>query len=293
MDVYPTEPPPEDDPLRRHPKVLVTPHLGASTKEAQEAVSVDAAIAAVTYLRGEGIKGAVNVTGLRVDLDPQQQAFVNLASRMAIILSPMITRGIANVEIELSGKNLSAASGAVERAALVGLLRKYLDMPLNLINVKSAAESRGIKLRTLCCEEAPAGGPQLSLIVRGPEGSVDEGTHPADQVRRIVGRVFDDPKPRIVEINGYHMDMVPAGDMMLIQNEDRPGMIGLVGSAFGEAGVNIADMSISRRDGKDGQMTALMVLKIDTEAPESLINQLQARPGILKVAAVKLPGDDT
>jgi D-3-phosphoglycerate dehydrogenase len=103
--------------------------------------------------------------------------------------------------------------------------------------------------------------------------------------------VYDDLRPRVVEINGYHMDMVPAGPMCLIQNDDTPGMIGTVGTTLGDAGVNIADMSISRRDNPDGSgATALMILKTDAPAGPDLTQSLTAQPGILKVATVELPG---
>ena len=294
LDVFTDEPPAKDHPLRKHPKALVTPHLGASTQEAQQAVSLDAAASALAYLRGEGIRGAVNAGGVRVDLDPLQSRFADLAARMAELITPMLTRGIAQVNLELAGKQLSAAAGTVERSAMVGLLRGHFATSLNLINVTSVAEQRGIKVRTATVDEAVAssgGSPQLTIEVQGPAGSVDESTHEADRNRRIVGRVYDDLKPRVVEINGYHMDMVPTGHMVLLQNEDRPGMIGLVGSEFGEAGVNIADMSISRRPNRESGATALMVFKIDQEAPAALINRLKARPGILKVATVKLPAE--
>lgn len=290
IDVYSSEPPAEDSPLRSHPKLLVTPHLGASTQEAQTAVSSDAAIACMAYLRGEGIKGAVNAGNLRVDLDPTQNGFVDLASRMAALVSPMITRGIATVTLELAGKHLHKASGTVERAAMVGLLREHLADPVNMINVAQVAEQRGIKIKTATIDEPTQAGPSLTIEVHGPDGAVDPGTHAMDKTRRIVGRVYEDLKPRVVEINGYQMDMTPAGTMVLLQNDDTPGMIGAVGSAFGNAKVNIADMTISRRDQGDGKSTALMTLKVDGEPPAGLIGQLNDTPGVLKVAVVKLPG---
>ncbi|HEX7008355.1 MAG TPA: NAD(P)-dependent oxidoreductase, partial [Phycisphaeraceae bacterium] len=288
LDVYTTEPPPADSPLRRHPRILCTPHLGASTEEAQQAVSVDAAAACLAYLRGEGIRGAVNAGGVRVDLDPTQRAFVDLAARMAELISPMITRGIASVTIEVAGTQLSPAAGTIERTALVGLLKSHLDTPLNVINIGHIAQQRGIRTRTVTVEQEAVEVPQLTIEVQGPPGAVDASTPAADRTRRIVGRVYDDHKPRVVEINGYRMDMVPAGSMLLVQNEDRPGMIGLVGNVMGEAQVNIADMSISRRP-TDGKHTALMVLKLDAEASDAVLEQLKARPGIIKVAKVMLP----
>ena len=290
LDVYSSEPPAEDSPLRGHPRVLVTPHLGASTEEAQTAVSSEAAIACMAYLRGEGIKGAVNAGNLRVDLDPTQKGFVDLASRMAALISPMITRGLATVSIELAGKSLHKAAGTVERAAMVGLLKEHLADPVNMINVAQVAEARGIKIKTATVDEPTQAGPALTIEVHGPDGAVDGTTHALDKTRRIVGRVYEDLKPRVVEINGYHMDMTPDGIMVLLQNEDLPGMIGRVGMAFGNAKVNIADMTISRRDHGGGKATALMTLKVDAEPTAGLIGQLNDTPGVLKVAVVKLPG---
>ncbi len=281
LDVFDSEPPVENDPLRSHPRILVTPHLGASTKEAQTAVSVDAAKACLAYLRGEGISGAVNAGGVRVDLDPTQQRYVDLAQRMSELLSPMITRGIATVNIELHGKQLGPAAGTIERTVLVGLLKRHFDTPLNVINVGHLAEQRNIKLRVVNCEEAAS--TQLNITVAGPTGAVDSSTLPADEVRRIVGRVYDDHRPRVIEINGYHMDMIPAGSMVLIQNEDKPGVIGVVGTMFGQATVNIADMTISRRGD-----SALMVLKVDNDPTPKLVEALQKQSGILKIATVRL-----
>jgi len=287
LDVYTSEPPSEDSPLRTHPKILHTPHLGASTAEAQVAVSVDAAASCLTYLRGQGVKGAVNAGGLKIDLSPMQERYVDLSERMAQLISPMITRGICTVTIEMVGPGFAAGSSMIERTALVTLLKEHLSDPVNIINVSQVAEARGIKVRTVLVDEDTASGTQLAIQIEGPAGSVDDKTHECDQVRRIVGRVYDDLRPRVVEINGYHMDMVPAGPMLLLQNDDRPGMIGLVGTVFGEAKVNIADMSISRRDN-----TALMLLKLDGEPNADVIETIQAKPGILKAASVKLAAEE-
>jgi len=283
LDVYTSEPPAEDSPLRTHPKILHTPHLGASTAEAQQAVSVDAAAGCLTYLRGQGVKGAVNAGGLKIDLSPMQQRYVDLAQRMVQLINPMVTRGVCTVTIEMVGGGLAAGQSMIERTTLVTLLKEHLTDPVNIINVSQVAEKRGIKVRTVLVDEDGPRGSELSIQIEGPPGAVDDKTHECDRVRRIVGRVYDDLRPRVVEINGYAMDMVPAGPMLLLQNDDRPGMIGLVGTVFGEAGVNIADMTISRRDS-----TALMLLNLDAEPGADVIETLKRKPGILKAATVKL-----
>ncbi len=296
LDVFTTEPPAADSSLRKHPKVLCTPHLGASTHEAQQAVSIAAAEQLLEYLRGQGIRGAVNAGGIKVDLTPVQQAFVDLVQRMAALISPMITRGMAGITLELTGKELAPAAATIQRVALVSLLQSRFDVPVNIVSVVNTAEQRGIALQVITNDDPSgprASGPQVALEIKGPPGSVDTQTLQGDETRRIVGRVYQDMRPRIVEINRYAMDMVPEGPMVLIQNEDRPGVIGLVGTQFGQAKVNIADMAISRRvlpGGKPGSATALMVLKLDEVPPMQLLEQLQQQPGILKIASVKLAG---
>jgi D-3-phosphoglycerate dehydrogenase / 2-oxoglutarate reductase len=284
LDVFENEPLPKDHPLRSAKNILLTPHLGASTVEAQTAVSVDAATSVLSYLRGQGITGAVNAGGLRLDLDPVQLSFVDLAQRMAHLLSPMITRGISEVTFELSGRILSAAAPTIERMALIALLQKHLSETLNVVNIRYLAEQRGIVLKTVKTDEEKNGAPELAITIKGPTGSVDANTPRGEETRRIVGRVYQDKRPRVVEINAYYMDIVPGGTMVLIQNQDRPGVIGLVGTMFGNAQVNIADMAISRRD-----TSALMVLKTDSQVPENLLAALRASLGILKVAVVNLP----
>jgi D-3-phosphoglycerate dehydrogenase / 2-oxoglutarate reductase len=287
LDVFEEEPPATDSPLRTHPLILSTPHLGASTHEAQLAVSVAAAEQLLEFLRGQGIRGAVNAGGLRVDLTPVQQAFVDLVSRMTLLVSPMITRGISQVTFEISGKAITPVAGTIERMGLVGLLKNYLDTPVNVVNVAHVAQQRGIKVASIKVEETGKEldtGPQLAIEIKGPVGAVDEKTPHGEETRRIVGRVLADMRPRVTEINRYFMDIVPAGTMVLIQNQDLPGRIGMVGTEFGNAGVNIADMAISRRGD-----TALMVLKVDDQPPAALIESLRQKPGILKVAVVKLP----
>ncbi|MEX0885001.1 MAG: phosphoglycerate dehydrogenase [Phycisphaeraceae bacterium] len=276
LDVFTEEPLPANHPLRSHPKVLLTPHLGASTAEAQQAVSMDAAGAALSYLRGEGVKGAVNAAGLRLDLGPVQKRYADLAERMASLISPLLTERVSEVTFEVVGDELDSAASTLLRLALVGLLREHLSIPVNIVNVMHVAEQRGIKTRTVKSDEGKFGS-QLVLEINAGDSS---------RTPRIVGRVYDDQKPRIVEINGYHMDMIPAGHMALVQNKDRPGIIGTVGSEFGQAGVNIADMTISRRDD-----TALMLLKLDGPAPEDLLNRLKNRDEILRIANVKLPDE--
>jgi D-3-phosphoglycerate dehydrogenase len=276
LDVYVDEPLPADSKLRHHPKILATPHLGASTVEAQQAVSIDAAASVMTFLRGEGVKGAVNAAGLRLDLSPIQQRYVDLSRRMAQLIDPL-GEGIERINFEIAGEELASATEMIERQTLVNLLASHLADPVNMVNVRHVADQRGIKTQTVE-RDADRFGPSLTVEVTG-----------GGKTRRVVGRVYDDLRPRIVEVNGYHIDMVPAGHMVLLLNEDKPGMIGFVGKQFGDVDVNIADMTISRKSSKDG--TALMALHTDAPAPEQLLKQLEQQEGIIQVAAAELPAE--
>ncbi len=272
IDVYEQEPLPEDSPLRTHPKVLTTPHLGASTAEAQAAVSKDACEQLIEYLRGEGLRGAVNIAGVRFDLDPVQLQFVDLAQRMGQLIAPMCEQGMDKVTVTVQGAQLRGAASTVERMAAVSLFTGQVDPPVNVINVGVVAEDRGIKLKSVVEEEA--GGVQRLVI------DVESG----GEKRHIVGTVYADGQPRILQINGYHMDIVPSGPMLLLLNEDKPGMVGLVGTELGNAGVNIADMAITRCGD-----TAMMLVNVDEMPSGGIIEHIKGRPGILKVAVVGLP----
>ena len=275
LDVFEPEPPAEDSPLRNNPRILTTPHLGASTKEAQQAVSIDAARVMLNYLRGEGMEGAVNVSGVKMDLDPLQAAFADLSERMGRLMSPMVSERVDSVTFEITGEQIGSAAGTIERSALIGLLGDHLDPPLNMVNIRQIAEERGIRLRTVTEDEDVNEPAELAIEIKT-----------GGETRRIVGRVYHDMRPRVVEVNGYHMDMIPAGPMVLLQNEDRPGMVGRVGEIFGSADVNIADMAISRHD-----HTALMVLKVDTAPPADLRQKLTKTDGVKRVFLVKLPAE--
>jgi D-3-phosphoglycerate dehydrogenase len=166
------------------------------------------------------------------------------------------------------------------RLSAVELLKPHLDTGVNVINVEHLARSRGIELVAIHEPNPPAGlvGDIVGLRAESSSG----------ESHRVLGTVYADGLPRVLRIDGYSMDMIPEGNMVLIQNQDQPGVIGLVGSSFGDAQVNIADMVISREFNTDGKATALMVIKTDSQPPESLINRLKARPNILKVKTLVL-----
>jgi D-3-phosphoglycerate dehydrogenase / 2-oxoglutarate reductase len=281
IDVYATEPPAKDHPLFGLENVVLTPHLGASTDEAQTAVSVEACKAIVAYLNTGEIRGAVNAGGLKLDLPNDEKPFVELARRIGIILAAMCEGGYRTITLRASGTRAPKHMNTLLRLATVELLRPHMDTGVNVINVEHLARGRGIELATIHEPSPPAGlvGDVVGVRAEGPDG----------QSHRVLGTVYADGLPRVLRIDGYSMDMVPEGNMVLIVNQDQPGVIGVVGTSFGEAQVNIADMVISRDFEPAGKATALMVIKTDSEPPAALLNRLKARPNIVKVKSLVLP----
>ena len=272
VDVYEKEPPAGSAMLTAKNAVL-TPHLAASTAEAQTQVSVDAVDALLAYLVSGEIRSAVNVSGLPGSLSKRSRAFVDLCSRMGAMLSPWAA-GVERIRISTYGESIEDLAGTLSWQAMVSLLSPHLDVRLNLVNAREQAKRRGLTVEH-AAHSADANFPASVVLTVEAQG----------QTHTIEGTVFGDGKPRVLSIDGYRMELVPEGSMALIFNDDQPGVIGLVGNECGNAKINIADMALSRR-GK----TALMVLKLDEPMPAALRETLRtASPPILSVRTVELP----
>ncbi len=273
IDVFEKEPP-KDSPLLAAKNVVLTPHLAASTGEAQAQVSVDAVDALLAYLlRGE-IRSAVNVTGLPTSLPPRSRLYVDLCSRLGTMASSWCADGVDRINVTTHGEQLRELAETLSWQAMVAILGPHLDVRLNLVNAREQAKRRGIVVAHAAHSPRAnyAESLQIQVEARG-------------QSHEIEGTVFGDRRPRVLSIDGYRMELVPEGTMVLIFNDDQPGVIGLVGNRFGHAGINIADMSLSRQGKR-----ALMVLKLDQAMPDDLRDALRSqKPPILSVRTVSLP----
>ena len=280
IDVYQTEPPRKDHPLFPLDNAVLTPHLGASTDEAQTAVSVDACESIIVYLKTGEIRGAVNAGGVKLNLPADEAPFVDLAARIGTMLAHFCEGGYKTVTIRTSGAKAPKLMNTMARVAVVELLRPYLTGPVNVINVEQIAHSRGIEIVQIHEPSPPQGlvGDVVGIRVESEGG----------ESHRILGTVYADAMPRVLRVDRFNMDMIPFGDMVMIQNKDMPGVIGAVGTAFGVAGVNIADMVISRDFQPDGTAQALMVLKTDSQPTEKLVGELRSKPEILRVKSMKV-----
>lgn len=273
-DVYTTEPPAPDNPLLDAPNTVLAPHLGASTAEAQLAVTLDAVDALLNYLTKDEIRFAVNVSGLPAQLSDRDKAYVDLAKRMGTLLAHVGTGVIESVQVTTHGKSLESLLGTLQKQALVDMLSPQFTTRLSLINIDDFVKERGIRVEQTAALATDAETNRVTVRINTREGR-----------NAISGEVFTDGRPRIMSINDYQMNLVPEGEMVLIFNNDEPGVIGLIGTIFGNHKINIADMMLSRQE-----KTALMVLKLDAPIPEDLLKTLESsKPQIIKVLPVTLP----
>src|SRR5688572_8216432 len=195
IDVYQTEPPQKDHPLFGLENAVLTPHLGASTDEAQTAVSVEAAKAIVAYLKSGEIRGAVNAGGIKLDLPPDEAPFAKLASRLGALLAGLCEGGYKTITLRVSGAKAPKHMNTLLRLAVVEMLKPHLDTPVNVINVEHLARSRGISLVQVHEPDPPAGlvGDIVGIRVDQPSG----------ESHRVLGTVYADGLPRVLRIDGF------------------------------------------------------------------------------------------
>ena len=276
LDVFSTEPA-SGNPLTRHPKVVVTPHLGASTQEAQERVAVDVADDVLQVLHGRPATAAVNAPFVDPETMEALGPFLNVAEAAGRLVTQIATGRWQSLRIEYQGGIADHDVTALKAAAVAGLLAPISEEHVNLVSVNKIIEQRGLRLVE---EKTPDAGLYGNLITVRLQ--TEAGTS-------CVSGALAHGDPHIVEIDGFRVDV--AGDffhdghthMLILHNEDRPGRIGAVGNALGEMGVNISAMDVGRpaaHRASDGAGIAIMVLTVDRHLGPAELAALAAIPGI-------------
>ncbi len=273
FDVYEQEPP-VDLPFRDHPDVICTPHLAASTEEAQERVAVEIAEQICDYLRDGIARNAVNLATLDPRTQEKAAPYLGLAFKLGSLQAQLMEGRPREVTVEYGGDVPAEATGPLSVAVLRGFLERHMSGPVNAVNASLVAKERGVRLREIRTADAVDYTSLVTVTVDASGGS-----------RRISGTLFGRNLPRIVRLDGYHFDALPEGHLLFVSNDDRPGIIGLVGTTMGRNGINIAYMSVGR-DRSGGQ--AIAILNLDSEVPEPVLDEIRRSPGITWVRTAKL-----
>jgi D-3-phosphoglycerate dehydrogenase len=261
IDVW-SEEPPRSGELRRlieHPRVVVTPHLGANSAEAQVNVAVDVARQIVAFRDGELVEHAVNIPVGSPAALAELRPFIGLAERLGRFCVQLDPEHLARVEVTVAGQLAQADTELVARAALAGLLAPVMATPVNLVNAHLVARERGVEVKL--SREAETHGYNSLLTVT---------THTSEGRKIIAGTVFDG-QPRIVRLRDLYIEFTPEGYILVLSYEDRPGMVGRIGTTLGSLGVNIASMHVGRKT-KRGR--AIVVLILDEDLTPSQVTEV-------------------
>lgn len=275
LDVYEQEPPAADFPLRDLPQVIMTPHLGASTSEAQDNVGIEVAEAISDFLLKGEIRNAVNVPNLDAKTFELVKPYLNLGEKLGKLLAQIAPRRNERLVISYGGKAKEVPTDPITRSVLKGFLEPVVGADVNHVNVLMQAHTLGLLVEETKSNE---------------ETDFSEWIHVAvhhDGQKASVGGTFFSTRhhPRIVRINSRPVEIVPKGVLFLMNNKDRPGIVGQLGSLLGKYSINIASMSLSR-DAAGGQ--ALTVLNLDSVPPAEFLAEIQKDPDITNVRVVKL-----
>ena len=276
LDVYAKEPLAANSPLRSvQERLILTPHLGASTTEAQENVAVDVAEQIRDVLLGLPARSAVNIPGLSAEIMERLKPHLQLAETLGLLVSQLSGGQLQELEVRLQGEFAQHPSQPLVIAALKGVLTSALGDRINYVNASLEAKGRGIRVLEVKDETSKdfAGG-SLQLTTRG-----DQGGH------SVTGAVFANGDLRITTIDEFPVNVSPSRHMLLTRHRDMPGIIGQLGSVLGEHNVNIASMQVGRRIVRGD---AVMVLSIDDPIPPSLLVTIHAINGIKEAHPVTL-----
>jgi len=268
LDVYEDEPLAADSPLRTQPGLTLTPHLGASTAEAQESVGIEVAEQIADVLQGGVIRNAVNMPSLDAAALKVLGPYMELGQSLGALVQQIGPKQIASLNITYWGRVVDLDANAITRAIQRGFLRRISGESINYVNAPVALKRLGVQSKVLKSTDEVDYTELICVEAVAPDGTsaAAKGT--------LVGKTG---KARVVEINNREVEVEAVGKLLIIENQDQPGMIGYVGNLLGRDGVNIANMSLSRTGRGE---TALIVINLDSEPSAATRAELKANPAI-------------
>ncbi len=266
LDVFEVEPP-KGNPLLTHARVVATPHLGASTEEAQEKVAVQIAHQVADALKGRGYFGVVNASVMNQMLNEEVRPYVLLAERLGSLLYQVSKGKVRRVAVSASGNVLGGSLELLTAGLLRGILTHTQPEPVNIVNAPFLAQELGLVVD----EQAVGGGGPNVLRARLES---DQENH------EVSGTVFEGLPPRLLSLDGFRFDLDPQGHLLIYSNVDRPGMLASTGAILAERGINIAGVSLGRL-AVGGE--ALTIMNVDSPVPGDLLRRIEVLDGVSRV----------
>ncbi|NUQ79653.1 MAG: phosphoglycerate dehydrogenase [Polyangiaceae bacterium] len=264
LDVFLEEPPPNDLPILKHERVVVTPHLGASTKEAQDRVALEIAEQVAAYLTTGAITNAVNVTSVSGETASKLSPYIDLADKLGRFIAQTGDKSaVTSFEVESVGEPAGLGQKAISASALAGFLQRFLEEHVNQVSAPHLAADRGIVFRELT-SGSHSGQKFASLIVvrvTGEDGSV----------RTVEGTLGSDRTARLVKWGDFEVEAQLGGRMLVVESVDRPGVIGFLGTSLGNASVNVSRVHLSMSTG--GRV--ISVWNLDQEIPAAVLEEIR------------------
>ncbi|KAB2939671.1 MAG: phosphoglycerate dehydrogenase [Hyphomicrobium sp.] len=273
LDVYGKEPP-GDSPLLRLDNVVMTPHLGASTQEAQQAVSVKIAEQIAAFLVTGAAQSAVNLPRIPSDQLIRARPYQQLALALGRLLSALMPGPIAELEVALFGRIADVDPRLITAGALAGLLSKRLAVPVNEVNASTLAHRQGIAVREVRAHEARDYVSLVELRAKTGEASTS-----------VAGTLLGESHPRLVCIDDYHVEAVPEGCLIFTRHDDRPGVVGALGGILGRENINISRMQVGVAEGRP---EAIALVGVSAPLPPKALEEVRAIPAIRQAVQIEL-----
>jgi D-3-phosphoglycerate dehydrogenase len=274
LDVYVDEPPPPDHPLLNIEQVITTPHLGASTDEAQLNVAIAVAEQMVDFLSRGIIRYAVNVPSVSPELLNALRPYLTLGEKLGNLQVQMLATFPKEVHVEYGGEVTQYDVAPLTLAVLKGILTPVMESSVNYVNAPVVARERGIKVIESKTSRASDFASSMTVRVKTKDKELE-----------VEGAIFGSNNPRIVRINNFYLEAVPEGYILILHNRDVPGVVGAVGTLLGQKGINIAGMELGRE--KVGGM-AISFIHVDDAVPKETLAALRKLPHIVTAQLVKL-----
>ncbi len=293
VDVF-NEEPPKNSPLLTAPNVILTPHIGGSTHEAQEAVGVQIAVQVREFLRRGVMQNAVNVPSVSDEEYAALQPYMTLAERLGGFIAQAAGAGLEEIGLQYSGPIAGSKTPLVRNAALVGVLNSVLAEKANLVNASAMAEERGIRVTETAKPKVSSGsaGSVITINLKTREGE-----------HQVKGTVLRGSSPRLLAVDGIDVEAPLERNLVYLRSRDVPGVIGRIGTILGEAKVNIANFSLGRAEQavraarasasaaaepRGTGAVAVSVVHVDSAVPDSVLHKLRALPAITLARAIRL-----